>query len=416
MPGDQYAKQEPPVESACPSGLPAGTRCLRGRDCRGAHYLIIVPPGWSGNLVMHAHGGPPLGEPKQSRADEDIRRWAKFVHLGHAWAASVFHVGGFAVRSAAEDTERLRRIFIEHVARPRRTLLHGQSWGGLVAAKAAELYPQSWDGLLLTSSAIGGPLAYDFRLDLRVIYQYLCNNHPRPDEPAYPLSSGLPADSTLTMDELAARANESLGLLRPAAERSPEQARRLKTIVDVLKIPEAGIVDQLRWATFTLRDVVQKHGGSFLCNDTVRYRGSADDAALNAGVLRYRADPQAYARFVADSDYSGRFPMPVLTTHGIRDETCLVEVHDTLHSRMRTLGYEHNLVQTFVDSDEHSYLGDAIYPPLLEALLDWIETGQRPTPRQIAERCALLSAPAPVTNGFVPDFVPGPLASRIHAR
>ena len=188
-------------------------------------------------MLFRSHGGPPLGEPKESRADEDIRRWAKFVHLGHAWAASVFHVGGFAVRSATEDTERVRRIFAAHVATPRRTLLHGQSWGGLVAAKAADLYPQSWDGLLLTSSAIGGPLAYDFRLDLRVIYQYLCNNHPRPDEPAYPLSSGLPADSTLTMDELAARANvttyvlhvddaftESMSIARSPSHRAADQS------------------------------------------------------------------------------------------------------------------------------------------------------------------------------------------------
>jgi len=404
----------PPAEASCEAGLPDGARCLRGRDSRGAHYLIVVPAQWSGVLVVHAHGGPPLGEPKASRADEDIQRWSVFVRLGHAWAASVFHQGGFAVQSAVEDTERVRRIFCEHVATPSHTLLHGQSWGGMVAAKAAERFPGSWNGLLLTSSAVGGPLAYDFRLDLRVIYQYLCNNHPRPDEPDYPLCVGLPRDSSLTLDELAARADECLGVLRPAAQRSPEQARKLRTIVDVLKIPEAGVIDQLRWATWTLRDVVEKLGGSFLGNDAVRYNGSDDDVALNAGVKRYRPDPAACARFAAECDYTGRFPMPVLTVHGIRDETCLVEVHDTLRSRMRTMGYEHNLVQTFVDSDQHSYLGDDIYPPLLEALLGWIQSGNRPTPHQIAERCRAMIAAAP--SGFVADYVPAPLVSRIHPR
>ena len=100
-----------PVESVCPPGMPEGSRCLRGRDAKGAHYLIVVPAEWSGVLVVHAHGGPPLGEPKASRADEDIQRWSEFVRLGHAWAASVFHQGGFAVQSAVEDTERVRRIF-----------------------------------------------------------------------------------------------------------------------------------------------------------------------------------------------------------------------------------------------------------------------------------------------------------------
>jgi pimeloyl-ACP methyl ester carboxylesterase len=406
----------PPVEAACPVGLPEGTRCFRGQDSAGAHYMIVVPAQWSGVLVMHAHGGPPL-EIKATRVDEDIQRWSVVVRLGHAWAASVFQQAGFAVRSAVEDTERLRRIFCECVAKPRRTLLHGQSWGGVVAAKAAEIYAESWDGLLLTSSAVGGPLAYDFRLDLRVIYQYLCNDHPRSDEPSYPLSIGLPReDSRLTLAELAARADESLGVLRPAEQRSPEQARKLKTIVDVLKIPEAAVIDQLRWGTWALRDLVVKHGGSFLCNDTVRYSGSDDDATLNASVQRYRADPSAYARFLSDSDYSGRISVPVLTVHGIKDQTCLVEVHDTLRSRMRTMGYEQNLVQTFVDSDKHSYFGDEIYPPLIEALLGWIEDGSRPTPHQIAERCRALIGDTSAACGFRPDFVPGPLASRVHPR
>ena len=35
-----------------------------------------------------------------------------------------FRQGGFAVTTAAEDTDRVRRIFIDHVAKPRRTLLH----------------------------------------------------------------------------------------------------------------------------------------------------------------------------------------------------------------------------------------------------------------------------------------------------
>ncbi len=408
--------EKPPVEAACPSGVPADARCLRGRDSMGAHYLIVIPRHWSGVLVVHAHGGPPLGEPKTSRAEEDIKRWSATVRLGHAWAGSVFRQGGFAVTSAAQDTERLRRIFVEHVATPTRTVIHGQSWGALVATKAAELYPKSWDGMLLTSGAVGGLLAYEFRLDLRVIYQYLCNNHPKPDESAYPLSIGLPKGSTLTEEDLAARADEALGLLRPAAQRSPEQARRLRTLVDLLKIPEAGVIDQLRWGTWALQDVVEKHGGSPLDNDTVRYSGADDDAALNATALRYRADSAARARFAAEIEYSGRFPMPVLTVHGIQDPTCFVEVHDVLRSRMNAAGNEHNLVQTFVDSDQHSYLGDEIYPPLFEALLRWIENGDKPTPHQIADRCRALTPAALPPRGFVADYVPRPLASRVHPR
>ena len=60
-------KEAPPAKVACPEGVPAGTECLRGQDSAGSHYLIATPAKWSGVLVVHAHGGPALGEPKASR-------------------------------------------------------------------------------------------------------------------------------------------------------------------------------------------------------------------------------------------------------------------------------------------------------------------------------------------------------------
>ncbi len=53
-----------PSATGCPGGLPAGTRCLAGQDRLGSHYLVAVPPDWNGTLVLHAHGGPLLGEPR----------------------------------------------------------------------------------------------------------------------------------------------------------------------------------------------------------------------------------------------------------------------------------------------------------------------------------------------------------------
>jgi pimeloyl-ACP methyl ester carboxylesterase len=405
-----------PVAAACPAGVPAGARCLRGQDSAQAHYLIVMPERWSGVLVVHAHGGPFLGAPSPARADEDIKRWAITVQEGHAWAGSVFRQGGFAVTTAAEDTERVRRIFNEHVAKPRRTLLHGQSWGAMVATKAGERFPASWDGILLTSGVVAGPATYDFRLDLRALYQHLCNNHPRPDEPAYPLSIGLPADAKLTPAELAQRADECLGVRKPAAQRTPEQVRKIKLLVDVVRTPESSLISHLNWGTFTLRDVVQRHGGSPFGNARVRYVGSADDAALNAAVPRFSPDPKAQASFVADVDHAGRFRVPVISTHGIGDSTVFVEGDDTLRQRMEAAGNGDRLVQTFVQSNEHSYLGDATYPPLFEALLAWVEQGRKPSAQGIADRCRVLRAASPADCRFVPDYRPQPLSSRIPLR
>ena len=409
--------EAPPVAQACPAGVPVGARCLRGQDSASAFYLIVVPAKWSGVLVVHAHGGPSLGPPSTTRADEDIKRWAITVQEGHAWAGSVFRQGGFAVTTAAEDTERVRRIFVDHVAKPRRTLLHGQSWGAMVATRAAELYPKSWQGMLLTSGVVAGPATYDFRLDLRAIYQHLCNNHPRPDEPAYALNIGLPADSKLASAELARRADECLGTAKPAAQRSPAQAQRLKTIVDVLKIPESSVVGHLNWGSFTLRDVVSKNGGvSPFGNAGVRYAGSPDDSALNAAVPRFKPNPAAAARFARDVDHQGRFAMPVLSAHGIGDSTVFVEGSDTLRQRMVAAGQGARLVQTYVDSSEHSYWGDEYYPPLFEALLNWVDKGQQPTPEGIAQRCQSMRAAGSAPCRYLPEYRPRPLASRILPR
>jgi alpha-beta hydrolase superfamily lysophospholipase len=413
-----------PLATPCPKGVPAGARCRRGTDSAGAPYLIVMPERWSGVLVVHAHGGPALGAPQAERADEDIERWAITVKAGHAWAGSVFRQGGVAVRSAAEDTERVRRIFVEHVAQPRRTLLHGQSWGASVAAKAAELYAADaktspYDAVLLSSGVLGGGTrSYDFRLDLRVVYQYLCGNHPKADEPQYPLWMGLPADSRLTRADLAQRADECLGLRRKPAERSAEQARKLKTLVDVIRIPESSVLAHLNWATWHFQDIVLNRTGGKnpFDNERVRYVGSDNDAELNARVLRYRADPQAVAAFGADADLSGRIGVPVLTVHGINDPTAFVELESKFRDTMAAGAGTAKLVQTFVDSREHSYLGDPTYPTLFDALLQWVERADKPTPEAIASRCKDHEAQFGAGCAFLPGYRPKPLDSRVAPR
>lgn len=409
-----------PQPTRCPAELPTSTRCLGGQDSAGAFFLIALPADWNGHLVVHSHGGPFLGEPTMKRIEEDLKRWAIVPRAGYAWAGSSFRQGGVAVRSAAEDTERVRQIFIHHVAKPQLTLLHGQSWGASVAAKGAEMFTagKPYDAVLLTSGVLaGGSRAYDVRLDLRVIYQHLCHNHPRPDEPPYPLWMGLPEGSTLTSAELTRRADECLGLAKPAAQRTAEQAQRLKTVVDVLHIPERSVLGHLHWATFHFRDIARRSGGrSVFGNLDARYRGSPDDDALNAGVARYAADPAALARFADDTDPSGRIPVPVLTVHGIHDPTAFVEMEHRFAQTMAAAGRGDALVQTFVNEAEHSYLSDATYVALLEALKRWVETGAKPTPQQVSDGCERARAAFPSPCRFVPGYQPAPLDSRVAPR
>ncbi|MBC7267819.1 MAG: hypothetical protein H5T76_03710, partial [Streptomyces sp.] len=241
-----------PATTACPAALAGKATCYTGQDANGAHYAIAVPDDWNGSLVVHAHGGPDLGDASDpARSLDDLGRWDVMVDQGYAWAGSAYRRGGYGTRMAAADTENVRRVFVSAFGEPERTYLHGQSWGGDVAAKVAEVYGQGedrpYDGALLTNGVLaGGSRGYDYRVDLRVVYQYYCQNHPRPTEPQYPLWQGLRATSTMTSSGLRARLQECTGHASAPGDRTPLQQRNLDDILAVTKIPERTLESHLR--------------------------------------------------------------------------------------------------------------------------------------------------------------------------
>ncbi|WP_460478850.1 alpha/beta hydrolase family protein [Comamonas humi] len=425
-----------PQPAECPRSLPGDARCYSGQDEAGAFYWMALPAGWKpadGVLVMHTHGGPELGKPGSARTRADLDRWSIMVRAGYAWAGSTYRRGGYGVTMAAEDTERLRQLFVQKFGQPRRTVLHGQSYGGGVASIAAERYapaaepgtppaPSPYDGLLLTNGVLGGGVdAYRFRLDLRAVYQYVCGNHPKSDEPQYPLWMGLPAGAHLTRAELAERVKECTGVGLPVAQRSAAQQQRLRSILAAVRIEERSLVAHLAWGTFLFRDLVQQRlgGRNPWGNQGVVYGGvdAAQQAALNAGVARYAADPQAQGMLSADSRPTGRTRLPTLTLHAIHDPTAFVELEHSYRAIRRAAGTDGHLVQTFSDEREHSYLSDAEYPAAMAALLDWIDHGTQPTPAAVAERCAQTRArfDQDGKNGchFQAGYEPPPLATRV---
>ena len=385
---------------ACPASVGAQVDCLEGQDVHGAWLLVAMPRRWNRTLIVHAHGGPRLGEPKAGDSAEDLDRFAVMVREGHAWIGSTYRRGGYGVRMAAADVEHSRRVFWSRWGRPQRTLLHGQSWGGNVAAKASELYAldidgrPNFDGVLTTNGLLfGGTRGYGFRADLRAVYQYYCRNHPAADEAQYPVWQGLPAGTKMTRDDLRKRVDACTGVDQPASKRTPVQAANLRDIVAVTGVAEKQLVAHLAWGTFHFQDVVQKRlgGRNPFDNAKTHYRGSHDDAALNAGVERFTADPAAVAALAYDADLSGLIVLPTVTVHARHDPTVSYEADAAYRATVDAAGRGHLLLQALTDERDHSRLQDATYTTALQVLEQWLDTGARPGPDAFRNACAKAS-------------------------
>lgn len=400
------------AQDSCPAPLTETATCTTAEDSSGAFYTIAMPDEWNGSLVVYAHGGPSPSLDAESTI-EDLEEWAVMVDQGFAWVGSSYHRGGFGVRSAAGDVERSRELFTEQFGQPDRTYLHGQSWGGNVAAKTAESYPAAYDGLLLTNGNIAGATrGYDHRVDLRAVAQYYCNNLPLNTEEPYPVWQGLPRDSALTPEDVSARLAECVGTENA---RTAVQQRNLDDILGVTGIPEQALETHFLYATFLFQDIVTRlDGRNPFSNDDVVYAGSHDDAALNAGVERFTADPSAVRDLSYDSDLTGEIEIPVLTLHAIHDPSVFVEHESAFYATMEAAGNADRLIQTFTTESKHNELSAAQYAASILALDSWVRSGTPARPSDIAESCARLDERYESGCFYDLEFKPGTLAERLN--
>ncbi len=413
------------TEIPCSRSMPEGAACYGGQDDRGAYYVLVRPKNWNGVLVVHSHGGPSLNVPKPTTPVSDLERFAVVVKEGFAWAGSAYRRSGYGMTMAAEDTESARRIYIAKFGVPRRTIIHGQSWGGGVAAKTIELFNGATDGkphydaALLTSGVLAGNTrAYLYRIDLLAVYRYYCRNLPREGEPDFPVWMGLPAASKMTGKELEARINECTGVGLARDKRTAAQQRNLDNITRVIRIPERILVRQMDFSVFMWQDIVHKRlgGKNPWSNARVRYTGSDDDQALNQGVPRFEADREAAAQFARDGDMTGKGSIPILTIHAIDDPIIFVEQESAYRATLEAAGTADRLVQTFTREGEHSYLSTPEYAALLEALMAWVEDKRKPSPASVAALCEAHARRYEDGCHFDVQYQPRPLEARQHAR
>jgi hypothetical protein len=316
---------------------------------------------------------------------------------------------------AVEDTEHARQFFVERIRQPRRTILHGASYGGLVGAKLVEKQfkkadgSSAYDGAFFNSGfVIGAARGYDFRADLRMVYQYYCKNLPRPDEPQYPLWTGLPAGAKVALRDIQALIDECTGLSMAAEARSPEQKQNLANILGVMRFPEALLLRHMQSATFSFREIAERttSGRNAFSNVGVTYKGSTDDVALNHDVARFSADPAAVAALRADGEPTGAISIPVISIHSINDPQVAVEVQSHYRDAVQAAGKGERLVQAYTDERAHTSQSAPELTAGLDALMQWIEQGAKPSPQSISASCQRLRVTHDGPCRYHPEFTP----------
>ena len=203
---------------------------------------------------------------------------------------------------------------------------------------------------------------------------------------------GLAPGTRMTSADVRVRLNECTGSNLATDRRTPAQRRALAAILAATRIPERTLPDQLSWATLVFADLVHRSLGGrnpFSTTD-VRYGGTSDDAALNAGVARYRPDPAALAALAQDSDPTGRIGVPVVTLHAAGDPMAFVEHESAYRETLEKAGTADRLLQVYTTEKEHRWLSSPEYLAALGALLAWIDGGARPSAADVDVRCRVL--------------------------
>ncbi len=121
----------------------------------GARFAIASPPGaWNHRLLLIAHGYRPDTAPLIPDLHTD-RAWIKAI-LDEGWmvATTSYRRNGVIVGDAIADLDALRAFIATAYGDPERTLLEGESMGGLVAVIMAERDKGPYDGAFVFDATL----------------------------------------------------------------------------------------------------------------------------------------------------------------------------------------------------------------------------------------------------------------------
>ncbi|MDH4280386.1 MAG: hypothetical protein OEW83_20165 [Acidimicrobiia bacterium] len=365
-----------------------------------AGYRIEVPANWNGDLIMWTHGYRGEGDrlffnEPGDEFNEGFRAW--MLSEGYAWAASTYSKNSYNVAQGVKDTHALTQFFNGKVGQADEVYIGGYSMGGHIAAVMAENYGNTYSGSMPLCGVVGDFELFDYFLDVNAAGQQLALG-----------SSQFPVDDDYLFDEVP-QMQAALGMtVDPATwfffQDFPLTAKgeQFKQLVELrsggdrpnfdqafnfwFSIPTASGFGNFLWELGLGDGTIAGRPGVVLDNTDVTYQVdldpalSADEVALNDGIVRVAADPQGRAGegLANPPAVTGDVKMPVLTIHNLGD--LFVPFHNEVeYARdVAAQGKSDMVVQRAVRGVNHCGFTDAEMIEGMSDLISWARTGVRP--------------------------------------
>jgi pimeloyl-ACP methyl ester carboxylesterase len=361
---------EPPVFGKAAMG-PAQ---VEGEIGPGALYALYFPAEWNGDLVLYAHGytnpAAPLALPGWPPNLNDLRD--ELMALGYGVAWSSYSENGYEVRDGVIRTRQLRGLFTSNFGAPDKTYVMGHSMGGLMSVMVAEKNPGLYAGALPMCGPIGGgAMEIDYVYHVRVLFDYF-----------FP---GVIPGNALEVPEGLDFGTDVAPAVIDAVVADPEAAMEMAA-VDQIDLPYSdfgelinSILNPIFFNIIGTEDFFDRMHHTFFENSATTYAGSSDDVALNAGVDRFEATPDARNYLEHWYQPRGNLEIPVLAIHTTMDPAVAL-VHESVYAAIvDAAGTSDLLVQRIIDRYGHCTFTTAEQLDAFQDLVSWVETGVAPT-------------------------------------
>lgn len=459
-----------PAFPDCPADhVTDGYTCTEqtGAGKTGGFFRVTFPSDWDGDLVIINHGfdlndlhirphetcSHHAGTTCEQDSDCGPGRFCNEISylgldevllpMGKAVAAGTYTDSGWATFHSAKDLKDI----IKYVKKSsgfgdslKRVIVTGFSGGGAVTADAT--LKLKIDGAVpLCAAAAGGLTTWDVAHEVRLVYDYLCNDVPGAAF-LYPSDQGQPNSPNSSSDAVgvAVKVDTCFGVLGLAPDDGHQAERFAKflsltqftgdeghggsglNVVSALGFPVLGMGDFV-WDPKRLKG---KHIG---LNDTLDYTALGDDPPLAADyddnverLMAGKGRKQLRKAFWPDftKGFGKKVSYPILSMAGANDWLVIPEFNRVYGDALAAGGKA--FTQTWIETYGHCVFSEQEVTALFTKYFEWLGPvggpyGSQPTATEISDAC--LALPGGIqgdTCNFDLGFSPGAVYDRIPPR